>query len=321
QALSTAGKRLGLNDERGNVFLKYIDIILEIQPEYAVIEHVRGLYYAKFDIDLDDEITRGFPPFLKQIEGSVLYYVMKKLEKGGYSVKFNLYNSADFGSPQKRERVVILCTRTGRPLPYLKPTHSSDSKYGLKPWRTLRHAIGKLQGTEMEYMVFPESRMKYYRILQEGQNWTNLSKEDQMSALGNSYFLSGGKTGFFRKLSWDQPSPTVVTNPAMPATDLCHPTENRPLSVEEYKEIQEFPKNWKFAGNISDKYKQIGNAVPISLGKAIGETIYRDFRREVDLPIEGFKYSRYRDTNDVDFLKALNQKVLAIKEKQLEMEF
>lgn len=61
----------------------------------------------------------------------------------------------------------------------------------------------------------------------------------------------------------------MVTNPTMPATDLAHPTEDRPLSVEEYACIQEFPQDWQICGAILDQYKQIGNAVPIKLGRQL----------------------------------------------------
>jgi DNA (cytosine-5)-methyltransferase 1 len=67
---------------------------------------------------------------------------------------------------------------------------------------------------------------------------------------------------FLRRLDWNKPSPTLVTSPTMPATDLAHPEEDRPLSVAEYARIQQFPDHWKFAGKLVDQYKQIGNAVP-----------------------------------------------------------
>lgn len=93
--------------------------------------------------------------------------------------------------------------------------------------------------------------------------------------MGEKLKLGGGKTGFFRRLAWNQPSPTLVTDPTMPATDLCHPSKDRPLSIQEYARIQEFPDDWKFFGELSDIYKQIGNAVPISLGKAIGKQVVK----------------------------------------------
>lgn len=93
--------------------------------------------------------------------------------------------------------------------------------------------------------------------------------------MGKSYFSGGGKTGFLRRLGWDKPSPTVVTSPTMPATDLCHTTKDRPLSIEEYARIQTFPDDYRFIGKPIDVYKQIGNAVPCKLGEAIGKHLVK----------------------------------------------
>ena len=135
-------------------------------------------------------------------------------------------------------------------------------------------------------------------MLKEGQNWRNLPENLQKEALGKSYEAGGGKTGFLRRLAWEKPSPTLVTFPAMPATDLAHPEKDRPLSIQEYKRIQEFPDEWILCGSLSDQYRQIGNAVPISLGRAVGSLIMSLLN---NLPIqeyEGFKYSRYLNTTD-----------------------
>jgi DNA (cytosine-5)-methyltransferase 1 len=91
--------------------------------------------------------------------------------------------------------------------------------------------------------------------------------------MGGAYKSGGGKVGFYRRLSYSQPSPTVVTSPVQKATMMCHPTKNRPLSVKEYARIQQFPDDWKFIGTIAAKYRQIGNAVPIGLAEAIGKAI------------------------------------------------
>jgi DNA (cytosine-5)-methyltransferase 1 len=96
-----------------------------------------------------------------------------------------------------------------------------------------------------------------------------LPEEIQKEAMGGSYLAGGGKTGFYRRLAWDKPSPTLVTSPTMPATDLCHPEELRPLSIQEYAAIQTFPNDYVFAGKLVDKYKQIGNAVPCEFGRVI----------------------------------------------------
>ena len=109
--------------------------------------------------------------------------------------------------------------------------------------------------------------------------------------------MGGGKTGFLRRLSYSRPSPTLVTNPTMPATDLAHPTEDRPLSVEEYMSFQEFPESWKVCGGILDQYKQIGNAVPVKLGEAIAKTIIDDMNG-IKYENTGFSYSRYKNTDE-----------------------
>ena len=146
QAFSTAGKRLGLEDERGNVFLKYLEIIKEIRPKYAIIENVRGLLSAPLKHrplserknDGDRQLSDDEKP------GGVLRYILKVLKKAGYAVSFNLYNAANFGSPQKRERVVFICSRDGKIPPYLVPTHSENGDFGLPKWRTLRDVIGNI---------------------------------------------------------------------------------------------------------------------------------------------------------------------------------
>lgn len=306
QAFSTAGNRKGFEDERGNVFLKYLSLIDEIRPQYVVIENVRGILSTKFSLEIDDEISKDFTPDFKDTPGSALFYIKRRLELSGYSVSFNLYNSANFGAPQIRERVVILGTLANQKLPFLIPTHSENGEYGLKKWKTFKKAITNMT-IECDHVNFPEKRLKFYRLLKPGQNWKDLSIEDQKEALGKSYYLGGGKTGFFRRIAWDRPAPTVVTHPAMPATDLAHPVEDRPLSVQEYKRIQEFPDNWQIQGSILDQYRQIGNAVPVSLGKAVGDLVMSALKGDIGQPLQGFKYSRYNNTSDSLWLKEMQR--------------
>jgi DNA (cytosine-5)-methyltransferase 1 len=121
--------------------------------------------------------------------------------------------------------------------------------------------------------------------------------------MGKSYYSGGGKTGFLRRLYWDRPSYTLVTHPAMPATDLGHPEEDRPLSVQEYKRLQEFPDDWVVCGSVLEQYKQIGNAVPISLGRAIGRAIAAHISGRKVKTIVAFPYSRYNNTSHLDWRK------------------
>lgn len=306
QAFSSAGHRKGFHDARGNVFLKYLELGLALRPRFLVIENVRGLLSAALKHRPHEQRGKGFAPLSNdELPGGALARVLGMLDDAGYGVSFNLYNTANFGSPQTRERVIIIAARGGKVLPFLAPTHSEKGQRGLPQWRTFRQAVKGMAKVKHEFVRFPEKRLKYYRMLTAGQNWRDLPPKLQKEALGNSYFAGGGKTGFLRRLAWDKPSPTLVTHPAMPATDLCHPAEDRPLSVQEYARLQEFPDTWQFRGSLVDKYRQIGNAVPASLGQALGKLVVRMI---ADLPMEvaaSFPYSRYRGTDHVSWRDAM----------------
>ena len=278
QSFSTAGSRRALDDPRGIALLKFASLAVELKPKYVVLENVRGLLSA----------------------GGALEKLLGMLRDAGYAISFSLYNAAYFGAPQHRERLVIVGSRNGCRLPYLTPSHSDRPADGLPPWRTLRDAIGDMAAIEHHYVEFPEKRLAFFRKLKPGQDWRHLSAEDQKAALSEAARdAAGGKTGFYRRLAWDKPCPTLVSLPNMPATDLCHPEELRPLSVEEYKRIQGFPDHWRVCGNVESQYRQIGNAVPTLLGEAIGRTILEHMRaRRSEDPVPGFRYSRYKRSND-----------------------
>jgi DNA (cytosine-5)-methyltransferase 1 len=303
QAFSTAGSRKSLDDFRGNLIITYLRLTEEIEPKTFILENVRGLMSAKLNFapnGLDKEYghTVNEP-------GSVLNFLVKEFEKLGYKISFALFNSANYGVPQKRERVIIFGTKGDKQIPLPSPTHTEDGKLTGKKWVTLEQALKGLKEEKMHFVELSARHTKYLSQLTAGQNWTNLKPEDQKEALGKAYYLTGGRTGFYRRLSWDKPSPTLVTDPVMPATMLCHPTMLRPLSVEEYARIQQFPDDWKFVGNIKQIYKQIGNAVPTGLGKAAGIAVGAFLKGEMNSKaiIEDVQYSRYHDTDHVSFLR------------------
>lgn len=91
--------------------------------------------------------------------------------------------------------------------------------------------------------------------------------------MGAAWHAKGGRSGWWRRLSFDLPCPTVVTMPNHASTSLCHPTEVRALSVRECSLLQGFPIGWEFSGTTQEKYEQIGNAVPTTLGHVAGVTI------------------------------------------------
>jgi len=304
QAFSTAGKRLGLNDDRGNVFLHFLDLIGKLRPKYAVFENVRGLLSAPLVHRPHNERGIHYPPLTpaEQPKGA-LRHILSLLEKYGYTTTFNLYNTANFGVPQTRERLIFFASREGHEVPFLVSTHDEHSSNGLAPWRTLHDAISYLRARPQESGSFPERRLKYYRLLNPGENWRNLPESVQQTAMGKSWFSGGGKTGFYRRLAWNRPSPTLVTSPTMPATDLCHPDELRPLSVAEYAAIQTFPESFKVEGGLADKYRQLGNAVPCLFGQAIANHLaaYDDRQLNVAQDIS-YRSSRYNRTDHRSWL-------------------
>ena len=218
-----------------------------------------------------------------------------------------MYNAANFGAAEKRERVIIIAKLGNEKVDYLSPTNSENGEFGLPKWKTFGEAVKGLNKNKQHYIEYPAKRKKYLKYIPEGGNWRSLSVPLQKEAMGKAWYLGGGKTGFLRRLSRSEPAPTLVTHPTMPATDLIHPTEDRPLSIEEYSRIQGFPDNWHIEGPILDQYKQIGNAVPVSLAEAIGKTVLADDAGEKLPNYDNFRYSRYKNTDDVSWEK----KVLA----------
>lgn len=292
QAFSTAGSRKSLQDIRGNCILEFVKKVTEIKPQYFIMENVRGLLSAAIDPDGDKPKNR------ENEAGSVLTYILTLFKEAGYTVSFALLDAANYGVPQMRERVVFFGNKGEKRIPLPAPTHTKDGKIKQV---ALKKIISNMKGVEHHYVDFPEKRKRYLKLLKAGENWRNLPEEMKKEAMGASYLLGGGKTGFYRRLSWDKPSPTLVTRPNMPATDLCHPEELRPLSIEEYKRIQQFPDNWKLSGKLLDQYKQIGNAVPVGLGCVLGMTILNFHTGKVTEEEKlGVKYSRYNGTTDKD---------------------
>jgi DNA (cytosine-5)-methyltransferase 1 len=102
----------------------------------------------------------------------------------------------------------------------------------------------------------------------------------------------------------------------MPATDLAHPEKNRPLSIEEYKRVQQFPDSYIIEGSLIEQYRQIGNAVPVGLGKAVGKAIIDHMNGVSAIQYQGFKYSRYNNTDDerweLQTSKVMNQYKMVI---------
>ena len=271
QSFSTAGKREALEDPRGNLIFDFIRIISETMPRFFVMENVRGLESAS----LPDKPM-----------GSVLQEaVYPRFTALGYELATGLVSSLDYGIAQDRKRFLIIGSRDHEfgtwpaKLPILKllpPTHGPGTT---NPYKVLCEVLTDLPDGNIECMSYSEARAKIYSEVPSGANWRyfrdspKYAPEYVQEVLGGAYNSTGGRVGFWRRLSWEKWSPTFMTSPVQKATGLCHPDETRPLSVREYARIQGFPDSWDFKGTTAAKYRQIGNAVPIRLGKVIGQTL------------------------------------------------
>lgn len=280
QSFSTAGKRESFGNPRGNLFLHFKRIVAETQPRFFVMENVKGILSAAVrHRPLNDRGPGNQPLTQDELLGSALKVILKELADLKYYIVFGLVNAADYGVPQKRWRVIFIGSRDGEEIHLPEATHTKEQNNCLSPWMTLRDAIGKFREKNPEYVPFAQERLKFLKRLKAGENWTDLPKHLQRAALGAAYDSWGGRVGFCRRLTWDEPSPTLTTSPTGRATTLCHPSKLRPLTVEEYAALQQFPKDWQFFGSNQQKYIQIGNAVPVGLGQAIGKILRQTMNR------------------------------------------
>ncbi|WP_274572200.1 DNA cytosine methyltransferase [Neisseria leonii] len=251
QAFSYAGLGKGFDDIRGTMFFQFARAIDEVRPKVILGENVRGL--------------------VNHDKGRTLTKIKETLKELDYMlIEPKILNAMNFRVPQKRERIFIVGIRHDLvdkakwhwPTPYHRPMLMSDA---LK--------AGELYDCDVPDSVgqsYPEHKKAVLDLVPQGGCWRDLPDDVARAYMKGSYFLGGGKTGMARRLSWNEPCLTLTCSPAQTQTERCHPDETRPLTVREYARIQTFPDHWEFCGSITQQYKQIGNAVPVNLAKAMG---------------------------------------------------
>lgn len=289
QPFSTAGKRLGINDPRGSLFMDFIRMIDYIRPRFFVMENVKGIISAPLKHVSAAERVKDDP---EQRLGTVLDVILSEFNKLGYKTVYGILDAVNYGVPQFRERFVLIGSRDNEDIFLPMPTHFQMHQNPDYRWKTVGDAIKDLENDPGEYTALSGDRKKYLHMVPEGGNWKDLPQEIIPEAMGGAYESGGGKVGFYRRLTYAQPSPTITTSPAQKATMLCHPKQDRPLSIKEYARIQQFPNDWKFAGTVSAKYRQIGNAVPVGLAEAIGKAIISTANKTSTIETK-----RFRGTN------------------------
>ncbi|MDO4697151.1 MAG: DNA (cytosine-5-)-methyltransferase [Pasteurellaceae bacterium] len=259
QAFSYAGKGEGFNDIRGTMFFQFARAIKETQPKVILGENVKGL--------------------VNHDKGRTLATIKQTLKDLGYFlIEPKVLNAVNYRVPQKRERIFIVGIRQDLvnrtqfhwPTPHHREMLMADA---LKKGELYDCDVPTSEG-----QIYPEHKKAVLDLVPPGGCWRHLPDDIARQYMKGSYFLGGGKTGMARRLAWSEPSLTLTCSPAQNQTERCHPDETRPLTVREYARIQTFPDDWKFAGSMSNQYKQIGNAVPVNLAYAVGTRLIETLR-------------------------------------------
>lgn len=280
QSFSTAGQRRSISDSRGGLFRHFVRVVEEARPKFFIMENVKGMLSAAIKHRPLNERGPGFPGLESEEElGSAFQVITQELQRINYYAAFDVLNAANYGTPQCRERVLFIGSRDGKKIQMPKPTHAEAPTGELQNWVSLKEAIGRFREINPRGVKLRAGDERYLRLVPEGGNWRNLPPAIQEEAMGGAFKSWGGRSGFFRRLSWNRPSPALTTQPNSKATLLCHPVEHRPLSIREYARIQQFPDCWKFAGSVMSQYRQIGNAVPVGLGSAVGRAVLQAWNK------------------------------------------
>lgn len=220
QGFSVANTGRRADDERNTLYLQLLRVIKDKQPIFFLAENVKGI--------------------LSLERGAVFSNILADFRQLNYQVQYKLLNAADYGVPQRRERVIIVGVRNdiNFQFEYPKPTHSKDGIGGLPKWVTVREAIQHFPNPDEPNNVPNHIYSRYKMVF-------------------NGYL---GK----RRLDPDAPSPTITARGDDKGGVVVHPHYNgiRRMTGRELAAIQTFPDYFAFQGNNSSVYRQIGNAVP-----------------------------------------------------------
>ena len=273
QGFSQKGQRKSINDERNFLFRYYYEVVALVKPKYFVMENVPNL------------LTTEDGYFKKEIESL--------FENIGYKIVADVLNASDFGVPQNRKRAVIIGRLGDYPLSMPKPQTRKV---------TIWDAISDLaylesgEGAEVqEYRYAPQS--EYQRVLRDGSILLHnhvATKHSELAlerlrlippnkgreVLPPEHLTKSIYSGTWSRMVKDDISVTITTRFDTPSSGrFTHPFLNRAITVREAARIQSFPDTFVFHGNKTSQMKQVGNAVPPLLAKAIAEVILEDITK------------------------------------------
>ena len=247
QSFSQAGLRKGLDDPRGDLMMKFIEILNLIKPKIFMIENVKGL--------LTHDNGNTIQKIIDELNSNLLY-----------NISYKCLDASKYDVPQKRERVFIVGVLKSINRSFEFPEESLTKKV----LKDVLYNVPLSNGAK-----YNEEKKTLFKMIPQGGCWVNLPENLQKEYLGNSYHSGGGKRGILYRLSMEKPSLTLLCSPSQKQTERCHPLEERPLTIREYARIQTFDDNYEFIGSLNSQYKQIGNAVPVELAKKMGNSLLK----------------------------------------------
>lgn len=243
QGFSVAGSR-DPNDPRNSLFMEFVRIVHGLQPKWVVMENVPGILTMK--------TARG--EYVKDI-------LKKEFERSGYKVKSQILLASDYGVPEKRRRVFFIATRTQNSIVFPLPTHSSKPKKLLdgtvqKKWIGVGEVLLKEDQVDKRYFHTEKMIAGFKR------------RKEENSKSGNGFG--------WQILKMEEPSYTISARYWKDGSDAIvrySDDKVRMLTEREAARIQSFPDDFIFVGPRKEIYRQIGNAVPPLLAKALAEQV------------------------------------------------
>lgn len=248
QDFSIIWKQPGLNGKRGGLYRHFLEFVSAKRPKAFVAENVKGLLTANKH--------KAIETIIKDFESIA----------PGYIVKPHLYNFAEYGVPQFRERVLIVGIRcdTGFDFKHPKPTHGPQAK---KPYVTAGEALKGVEKAQFnnEKINCLDKTRRMLELIPEGGNFTDIPKDSPL-------YVKGMISHVYRRIKLDEPAKTIIAAGGGGTWGYHYP-EPRPLTNRERARLQSFPDTFRFIGNITEVRRQIGNAVPPQGVRAIAKRL------------------------------------------------
>ncbi len=275
QGFSQKGSRKSINDPRNFLFRYYFEVVKRVKPKYFVIENVPNLLTTEGGY-FKDEIVELFSGI-------------------GYAVSCGVLCAADFGVPQDRHRTCIL-GKLGAAEPVSLPKPNGVHTTVWDAISDLSYLESGEGAEEQDYRSAPQSN--YQRMLRAGsdelcnhiatrhskvtlERLEMIAPECGKEMLPEEHHTKSIYSGTWCRMKKDGIAKTITTRYDTPSSgEFTHPYLNRAITTREAARIQSFPDTFHFYGSKSSQMKQVGNAVPPLLGKAIAERILDDMKND-----------------------------------------